>query len=81
MQCNDSFNLTSYKWYIAGGVNRSLVTQQWVLIGVNNTTEVYATQVNISDGITQIMHTDATAQIMVIVHGFNTVSWLHLLCY
>ena len=54
---------------IAGGVYRSLVMQQWVLIWVNNTTEAYATQVNISDGITQIMHADATAQMMVIIHG------------
>ena len=59
-------------YLIAGGVNRSLVTQQWVPIQVNNITDAYATQVNISEGVTQIFHTDASAQMMTIVYGFNT---------
>ena len=59
-------------YLIAGAVNRSLVTQQWVPIEVNNITEAYATQVNISEGVTQIFHTDASAQMMTIVYGFNT---------
>ena len=60
-------------YLIAGGVNRSLDTQQWVPIEVNNITEAYATQVNISEGVTQIFHTDASAQMMTIVYGFNVV--------
>ena len=59
-------------YLIAGGVNRSLVTQQWVPIQVNNITKAYATQVNILEGVTQIFHTDASAQMMTIVYGFNT---------
>ena len=59
-------------YLLVGGVNRSLDTQQWVPIKVNNITEAYATQVNISEGVTQIFHTDASAQMMTIVYGFNT---------
>ena len=58
-------------YLIAGGVNRSLVTQQWVPIQVNNTIEAYATQVNIPEGIAQIYHTDVAAQMMTIVYGFS----------
>ena len=59
-------------YLIAEGVNRSLDKQQCVPIEVNNITEAYATQVNISEGVTQIFHTDASAQMMTIVYGFNT---------
>ena len=55
---------------ITGGVNRSLVTQQWVPIQVDNITEAYATQVNILEGKTKIFHSDRAAEIMVIVYGF-----------
>ena len=58
-------------YLIAGGVNRSLVTQQWVPIQVNNTIEAYATQVNIPEGMAQIYHTDVAAQMMTIVYGFS----------
>ena len=58
-------------YLIAGGVNRSLVTQQWVPIQVNNIIEAYATQVNIPEGVTEIFHTDTSAQMMTIVYGFN----------
>ena len=58
-------------YLIAGGVNRSLVTQQWVPIQVNNTIEAYATQVNIPEGVAQIFHVDTAAQMMTIVYGFS----------
>ena len=58
-------------YLISGGVNRSLVTQQWVPIQVNSITEAYATQVTIPEGVTHIVHTDAAAQMMIIVYGFN----------
>ena len=57
-------------YLISGGVNRSLATQQWVPIQVNSITEAYATQVRISEGVTHIVHTDAAAQMMIIVYGF-----------
>ena len=57
---------------IAGGVNRSLVTQQWVPVQVSNIIEAYATQVNISEGRTEMFHSDPAAQMMVIVYGFST---------
>ena len=58
-------------YLIAGGFNRSLDTQQWVPIEVNNIIEAYATQVNISEGVTQIFHTDASAQMMTTAYGFD----------
>ena len=58
-------------YLIAGGVNRSLVTQQWVQIQVNNTIEAYATQVNIPEGAVQIFHVDTSARMMTIVYGFS----------
>ena len=59
-------------YLIAGGVNRSLVTQQWVPIQVNNTTEAYATQVSIPEGVAQIFHTNPSAEMMTMVYGFAT---------
>ena len=58
-------------YLIAGGVNRSLVTQQWVPIQVNNITEAYATQVSIPEGVAQVFHTNPAAQMMTIVYGFT----------
>ena len=55
----------------AGGVNRSLATQQWVPIQVNSITEAYATQVTIPEGIIHIVHTNPAAQMTVIVYGFK----------
>ena len=56
---------------IAGGVNMSLDTQQWTPIQDNGITEAYATQINISEGVAEIFHNDATAKLMVIVYGFS----------
>ena len=56
---------------IAGKVNRSLDTEQWVPIQVNNITEAYATQVRIPEGIAHIVHTNVFAQMMTIVYGFT----------
>ena len=58
-------------YLIAGGVNRSLATQQWVAIQVNNTIEAYATQVTIPEGVAQVFHTDSSAKMMTIVYGFS----------
>ena len=58
-------------YLIAGGVNRSLATQQWVPIRVNSITEAYATHVAIPEGINHIVHTNPAAQMTVIVYGFK----------
>ena len=55
----------------AGGVNRSLATQQWIPIQVNSITEAYATQVRIPEGVNHIIHTNPAAQMTVIVYGFK----------
>ena len=58
-------------YLISGGVTRSLVTEQWVPIRVNNSIKAYATKVNISEGVTQIFHSEASAHLMTIVYGFT----------
>ena len=58
-------------YLVAGGVNRSLVTQQWVPIQVNNTIKAYATQVSIPEGVAQVFHTNPAAEMMTIVYGFT----------
>ena len=76
---NHYFNIVVMRQYyqpnmiylVVGGVNRSLVTQQWVPIQVNNIIEAYATQVRIPEGITQVIHTDPAAQMTAIVYGFT----------
>ena len=65
------YNQSNMIYLIAEGVNRSLDTEQWVPIRVNNTIEAYATQIeNISQGMIQIFHTNAKAQMMTFVYGF-----------
>ena len=58
-------------YLISGGVNMSLSTQQWRPIQVNGTTKAYTTQVNISEGVAEIFHSNSTAKLMVIVYGFS----------
>ena len=59
-------------YLVSEGVKRSLVKLQWVPIQVNNNIKAYATQVNIREGVAQIFHTNASAQLMAIVYGFAT---------
>ena len=56
---------------IAGGVNKSLATQQWIPIQINSITEAYAAQLNISEGIAHIVHTNVAAKMMTTVYGFR----------
>ena len=58
-------------YLVAGGVTRSLVTEQWVPIQVNNFAEAYVTQVTIPEGIAQVMHTNEAAQMTATVYGFH----------
>ena len=57
-------------YLMAGETNRSLVAGHWVAVQVNNNIQAYAAQVNISEGMTKIFHTNAAAQMMAIVYGF-----------
>ena len=54
-----------------GGVNTSLVLQDWVPIVVNNITEAYAAQVAIAAGVAQIVHSNTSALMTAIVYGFG----------
>ena len=55
---------------VAGGANRSLITQQWVQVQVNNVVEAYIAQVAIPEGTVQIVHTNPAAQMTAIAYGF-----------
>ena len=55
---------------ISEGSNISLNTQEWVPIRVKHTTEAYAIQVNISEGVAEIIHSNKEALISITVYGF-----------
>ena len=59
-------------YLLAGGVNKSLDTQEWVPVKVNNVIEAYATKVNISEGVVEIIHTNTSALMTTIVYGFTS---------
>ena len=56
---------------ISGGRNVSLNTQEWVPISVEHTTEAYATQVTISEGVAEIIHADEVALMTASIYGFT----------
>ena len=57
---------------ISGGRNISLDTQEWIPIKVKHTIEAYATQVNISEGISHIVHANEAALMKVSTYGFTS---------
>ena len=58
-------------YLIAKGDNRSLGTEEWVPIQVNNIIEAHATQItDIEEGMIQVFHTNPEAQMMTFVYGF-----------
>ena len=58
-------------YLIAKGDKRSLDTEEWVPIRVNNTTKARATNItDIEEGMFQIFHTNPEAQMMTFVYGF-----------
>ena len=59
-------------YLVTGEMNKSLDTQEWIPIKVNNITEAYGTTVyNISSvGICEVIHTNKAALMSVIVYGF-----------
>ena len=61
-------------YLIAGGVRKSLNTQQWVPLKANNIIEAYATQVNIPEGVVEIIHSNTAALLTTIVYGFTPTS-------
>ena len=57
-------------YLISGGVNKSLNTQEWIPVKVNNITEAYTTQVNnISNSMVDIVHTNRSALMTIITYG------------
>jgi len=58
-------------YLISGGRNTSLKTQEWVPIKVKHTTEAYATQVNVSEGVAEIIHANVDSLMTASVYGFT----------
>jgi len=54
---------------ISGGSSTPLNTQTWVPVRVNNVTEAYTTQVTISEGVYEIVHSNKAALMTVNIYG------------
>ena len=59
-------------YIIAEKISRSLNTQQWIPITVNNVIEAYITQVEITEGVVEIIHSNSAALMTTIVYGFTS---------
>jgi len=59
-------------YLMTGEVNRSLDTQTWVPVLVNSTTEAFATQLTVSEGISELFHINRSALITTMVYGLVT---------
>jgi len=59
-------------YLMAGGVNRSLATQPWIRFLVNGTIEAFATQLNVSEGVSEVFHTNTSALMTTVVYGLVT---------
>ena len=57
-------------YLISGGVNKSLDTQEWVPVKVNNVIEAYAAKVNIPEDVVEVIHTDTSVLMTVALYGF-----------
>ena len=55
-----------------GSTNQSLDVFTWAPIKVNNITEAYVLQVNIPEGVAEVIHTDPAALMMATVYGFGS---------
>ena len=61
-----------HKIYIkSGSLMQSLDAYTWVPIKVNNITEAYVLQVNIPEGVSEVIHADPTALMSTTVYGFG----------
>ena len=60
----------------AGGKNTSLNSTSWTSISVNDTQKAFVTRVNVSEGVLQIVHANASALITAIAYGFANRHWL-----
>ena len=57
---------------ISGGRNISLNTQVWVPMKIRHTTEAYATQVTISEGVAEIIHSNNEALMTANIFGITS---------
>ena len=55
-----------------GSTNQSLDVFTWVPVKVNNVTEAYVLQVDIPEGVAEVIHTDPAALMTTTVYGFGS---------
>ena len=55
----------------SGGVNRLLTSQNWIPLQAENAIEAYAAIVGVSEGAVQVMHSNTSALLTVVVYGFS----------
>ena len=59
------------KIHVAEGYrNNSLSTSQWVPIKVNNVIEAYGTQIALTQGVVEVVHSDPAALMTTVAYGF-----------
>ena len=58
-------------YMISGGVNRSLDTDQWVPIMVNDVIEAYGVHLNIPEGVIEVFHSNPSPCLAAILYGFD----------
>ena len=56
-------------YLISGGVNKSLDTQEWVPVKVNNVTKAYGTIVTTQESVAEIIHTNPSALMTTTVYN------------
>ena len=59
-------------YLISGGRNISLNTQEWVPIKVKHSIKAYSTQLTISEGVSNVIHTNEAALMKVNIYGFTS---------
>ena len=57
-------------YLITRGMNKSLDTQEWVPVKANNIIEAYATTVNATEGLVEVIHSNTSALMTTVHYGF-----------
>ena len=58
-------------YLISGGENRSLETNQWTPLLINDVTEAYTTQSRVTTGVIEVIHSNTEALMTTISYGFG----------
>ena len=61
-------------YLLSGGVNRSLENDLWVPIIVNNVSEAYCIELELTDGFAEVAHSTSSSLLSAVTYGFATAS-------